>query len=96
MQPKRGAICDCDQESWQGAGELRAAAAGGRKRQRAISAAVEEPEDKHKPERFFGNRKADAATRGGPLRRAGESPLGHQSENPAADATGFSLCIILS
>ena len=56
-------------------GELRAAAAGDRERQRAISAAVEKPEDQHKPERFFGHRKVGSETRGGPLRRAGESPL---------------------
>ncbi len=50
-------------------GELRAAAAGGRERQRAISAAVEKPEERRKPERFFAHRKVGPAVRGG-LRRA--------------------------
>ena len=35
---------------------LRVAAASGRKRRPAISAAVEKPEDQRKPERFFGHR----------------------------------------
>jgi hypothetical protein len=38
--------------------ELRAAAAGGRRRLPAISAAVEKREDQRKPEAFFGHRKA--------------------------------------
>ena len=37
---------------------MRVAAASGRKRRPAISAAVEKPEDWRKPERFFGHRKA--------------------------------------
>ena len=38
--------------------ELRPPAAGGRSREGAITAAVEKSEEKRKPERFFGHRKA--------------------------------------
>ena len=44
-------------------GEWSAAAAGGRKRRRSISAAVEKPEGMRKPERFFGYRKAEPQSR---------------------------------
>ena len=44
-------------------GEKRACAASGRKSRLAFSAAVKEPEEMRKPERFFGNRKVDCQSR---------------------------------
>ncbi|MBQ6466191.1 MAG: hypothetical protein IJJ43_07995 [Oscillospiraceae bacterium] len=42
--------------------EIVTAAAGGRSRRAQFTAAVEKPEGEHKPERFFGHRKAGIVT----------------------------------
>ena len=70
-------------------GELRVPAAGGGRRELAISAAVENPEDQRKPDGIFGHRKVDRC------RKACHAPPGDGGVVPPSRRIGRTFLLLV-